>query len=64
MDPQRAQEISERDQLWASLRPLLPEIKTLADEQFDGSAREQKIVVLMARILCAELEFRAEEGKT
>jgi hypothetical protein len=64
MDPDYLQTVAARDQLWASLRPLLAEIKKLADGEFDGSPRHHQIVVLMAKILCAELEFRAEEGKT
>lgn len=64
MDPDYLQTVAARDQLWASLRPLLPEIKKLADGGFDGSARQQQIIVLMARILTAELDFRAEEGQT
>lgn len=62
MNPDYLQTIAARDQLWASLRPLLPEIKKLSEEEFDGSDRQKRIVVLMARIMRAELEFRAEEG--
>jgi hypothetical protein len=64
MDPEYLQTVAARDQLWASLRPLLPELKKLADGELDGSPRQLQIIVLMAKILSAELEFRAEEGKT
>jgi hypothetical protein len=39
MDPEEAQEIAERDQLWASLRALRPEIERLAAGQWDASER-------------------------
>ncbi len=59
MDPEQAQEISERDQLWASLRALRPEIDRLADGDFDSSERQRQIVLLVARIVKAEMDFRA-----
>jgi hypothetical protein len=62
MDPDHLQAIAARDQLWASLRSLLPEINRLAEGQSDGSERERQIVQLLARIVAAELGFRAEEG--
>jgi hypothetical protein len=63
MDPEHLQASAARDQLWASLRALVTDIQGLADGHFDGSARQQQIVQLMAKIICAELEFRAEESK-
>jgi len=59
MDPEQAQEISERDQLWASLRALLPEIDRLAAGEFDASERQRQIILLLARIVRAEMGFRA-----
>jgi hypothetical protein len=59
MDPERLREISERDQLWASLRALVPEIARLAEGDFDGSARQKQIVQVLAKIIAAEMEFRA-----
>jgi hypothetical protein len=58
MEPNEAREISERDQLWASLRTLRPEIDLLAAGALEGSARERQIILLVARIVAAELEFR------
>jgi hypothetical protein len=61
MDPSRAQEIAERDQLWASLRALRPEIDRLAAGEFEFSERQQRVVVLLARIVAAEMDFRARD---
>lgn len=63
MEPREAQEISERDQLWASLRVLRPEIDKLAAGDFDGSPRQQKILGLLARIVAAEMDFRARDAE-
>src|SRR5215469_2770083 len=41
---EQAQESSERDQLWASLRALRPEIDRLAAGQFDSSDRQRQIM--------------------
>jgi hypothetical protein len=62
MEPNRAQEISERDQLWASLRALRPEIGQIAAEALDGSERQRHVIVLLARIVAAEMDFRAREA--
>ena len=60
MDADRARAISERDQLWASLRALLPEIERIARGHFEGTERERQVVSILARITAAELAFRAE----
>ena len=60
MDPEQAQESSERDQLWASLRALRPEIDRLATGQFDCSDRQKQIVSVLALIIAAEMDFRAK----
>ena len=62
MDPTSAQESSERDQLWASLRALRPEIERLAAGEFDGSDRQKQLVGILARIVAAEMTFRAREA--
>ena len=62
MEPERAQEIAERDQLWASLRALRPHIDRLGTGQFDGSDLERQIVTLLSRIVAAELDFRARDA--
>jgi transposase len=62
MDPIRAQETSERDQLWASLRALRPEIDHLAAGEFDGSDRQKQLVMVLARIVAAEMSFRVREA--
>jgi hypothetical protein len=58
MDKDELQAIAARDQFWASLRVLLPEIEKLAAGQFDGSERERLLVQLLARVTVAELEYR------
>ncbi len=62
MDPEQAQESSDRDQLWASLRVLRPEIDRLAAGQFDDSPRQKQIVSVLARIIAAEMDFRARDA--
>lgn len=62
MGPDKAQEISERDQLWASLRALRPEIDRLAAGEPAESERERQIVMLIARIVTAEMDFRARDA--
>jgi hypothetical protein len=62
MDPTSAQESSERDQLWASLRALRPEIERLAAGEFTGSDRDKQLVMVLARIVAAEMTFRAREA--
>jgi hypothetical protein len=64
MNPDRAQEISERDQLWAALRNLRPEIDLLADGKFDGSERQQHVIILLAKIVKAEIDFRRRDTAT
>ncbi len=59
VDAEQLQAIAARDQLWASLRPLLPEIDRLADGHFEGSERQQQMIQLLARIVSNELRFRA-----
>jgi hypothetical protein len=61
VDPIQAQETAERDQLWASLRALQPEIDRLAAGEFDGSERQRQLVLVLARIVGAEMTFRARE---
>jgi hypothetical protein len=63
MDSEHLQTIAERDQLWASLRQLLPEIQNLAQGLFDGSERQQQLTQLLARVVAAELGFRTDEVK-
>lgn len=62
MDPTDAQDVSERDQLWASLRALRPEIDRLVAGEFCGSERERQLLVVLARIVAAEMDFRAREA--
>jgi hypothetical protein len=59
LDAEQLQVIAARDQLWASLRPLLPEIDRLAEGGFDGSDRQRQMAQLLARIVANELRFRA-----
>jgi hypothetical protein len=62
MDPEHLRTVAARDQLWASLRALLPEIDLLAHGSFEGTDRERQIIQLVARIVSAELGFRAKES--
>lgn len=62
MDPEQVQATAARDQLWASLRQLKPQIDRLAQGEFDGSERERQIAQLLARIVSAELRFRADDA--
>jgi hypothetical protein len=62
MDADHLQAIAARDQLWSSLRSLLPEIERMANGESDGSERERQIVQLLARIVAAEMQFRANEA--
>jgi hypothetical protein len=62
MEPEEAQKISERDQLWASLRALRPEIDRLAAGEVVGDARQVQIIVLVARIVGAEMDFREQDA--
>jgi hypothetical protein len=62
MEPKRAQAISERDQFWASLRALRPEIDRIAADTWSSSERERQIAVLLARIVAAEMDFRQEDA--
>lgn len=63
MDRDEAQEISERDQLWASLRNLRSEIDRLGAGEYDGSEFQQRIITLLARIVGAELDFRQRDAE-
>ena len=62
MEPSEAQRSSERDQLWASLRKLRPEIDRLAAGELEPSERQQQIVILLARIVAAEMDFRQHDA--
>jgi hypothetical protein len=63
MGPEDAREISERDQLWASLRVLRPEIDRLAAGLAGPlDERQRQIVELLARIVAAEMDFRARDA--
>jgi hypothetical protein len=62
MEPNEAMESSERDQLWASLRALRPQIDRLAAGDLDGSEVQRQISILLARIVVAELGYRAREA--
>ena len=64
MDAEKLQIVAARDQLWASLRPLIPEIQNLADGRHEGSERERQMIQLVARIVVSELQFRAEQTQT
>lgn len=58
MEPDKLQEIAERDQLWATLRILRGDIDNLAAGNFDGSDRQKEIITLLFRIVASEMDFR------
>jgi hypothetical protein len=62
MDSGELQEISERDQLWANLRDLRQEIDRLAAAELDDTDRQRQLIVLLARIVVAEMDFRARDA--
>jgi hypothetical protein len=62
MDVEHVRAIAARDQLWSSLRTLLPEIERLARGEFSDSVRDREVAQLLARIVIAELQFQSEEG--
>ena len=61
-DPDHARATAERDQLWASLRPLRPHIDRLAAGDPDSSPVQAQIAVLLARIVAAELDYRERDA--
>ncbi|HEV3258443.1 MAG TPA: hypothetical protein VG013_16320 [Gemmataceae bacterium] len=63
MDADHLQAIALRDQFWASLRLLMPEIQRLAEGNFDGSDREKQVLQLLARCVAAELAFREADSQ-
>jgi len=63
MDAEYLQAIAARDQLWSNLRVLLPEIEELAAGTFGDSQRERQVIHLLARVVVAELQFRAERAE-
>ncbi len=62
MDPDHLQAIAARDQLWSSLPALRAEIELLARGELTGTDRQLEIIQLVARIVLAELQFRAEDA--
>ncbi len=63
MEPERAQESAERDQLWASLRQLRPAIEALGDGRLAETDQERQLIQLVVRIVLAELDYRARSGE-
>ncbi len=61
-DEVRLRDVAERDQLWASLRRLLPEIDRLAAGEWADTERERQLVRVIAGVVAAELRFRASDG--
>jgi hypothetical protein len=63
MDEERLREAAERDQLWASLRTLLPEIERMAAGDFGSTERDRQMTQLLARVAAAELHYRAARAE-
>lgn len=65
--PEELRNAAERDQLWASLRLLRQDIDALAAGVRADSERERQVIAVLARVIAAELDFRAAdsaEGET
>lgn len=62
MNADNARDSSERDQLWASLRALKPHILRLANGEWEDSETQRQLVVLLARIVSAEMDYRARDA--
>ena len=62
MEPLQAQDIADRDQLWANLRVLRHEIERMAAGEPGIEDLRQQLTALLARIVLAELDYRAREG--
>ena len=62
MEQERGQEIAERDQLWPGLRALRPESDRLAAGYFEGTDRQRVMVQVLARVVAAEMDFRARDA--
>lgn len=62
MDGEQARETSERDQLWASLRALRDEINNLAAGAPVQTERQRQLVMVLAKITAAELDFRERDA--
>ena len=64
MDADELKAIAARDQFWASLRVLLPENRNTGAGNLGNTLREQELVQLLARVVVAELRFRAEQTES
>ncbi|MDB5310287.1 MAG: hypothetical protein JWO38_4489 [Gemmataceae bacterium] len=65
MGPMDGREIAERDQLWASLRALRPEIDRLAaGETEPADNRQRQLVQLLASVIAAEMDYRLRDAAT
>jgi hypothetical protein len=62
MAPEQIRTGAERDQLWASLRLLRQDIDVLAGGVRTNSERERQVIAVLARVIAAELDFRAADG--
>lgn len=63
MDADKAQEASEREQLWAHLPKLRPMIEALAAGTFAGTDPERQLVQVLALVITTELKFRERDAK-
>ena len=63
MDEELIREAAERDQLWASLRALMPEVRGMAAGDFGDTPRDRQLAQVLARVAAAELDFRAKRAE-
>ena len=63
MDAEHLQALAARDQLWSSLRALMPEIEELSAGAWKDSDRQRQLIQVLARIVVEEMKFRATDSK-
>ena len=58
MNPDELRDLAQRDQFWASLAKLEPDIRRLADGEWDGNERDHELLRLLAKIVLAEMLYQ------
>jgi hypothetical protein len=63
MKPENLLASAARDQFWATIRVLQPAIEKLAAGQFENTETDRQVIQLIARVVVAELNYRAERAE-